>query len=126
MCGTSLWSRSALHHIENTRGVTDALTQTRHETVQGGTTVVGGIQQCTGVCLSVQWHVEKYMDDRWYAKAYGAAQQGLRVLPPRRLTDRDTRLTFWISSPRIDGETDERYLVVSVGTHTPDSLRHHS
>ena len=66
------------------------------------------------------------MDDRWYARAYGAAQQDLRALPLGRLMDMDTELTFGSSSPRIDGETDERYLAVSVGTHTPDSLRHHS
>ena len=66
------------------------------------------------------------MDDRWYARAYGAAQQGLRVLRPWRLTDRETRLTFGGSSPKIDGETDERYLMVFVGTHAPDLLLHHS
>ena len=74
----------------------------------------------------MQWHVEEYMDDQWYARAYGAAQQGFKVLHPGRLTDRDTRLTFGSSSPRINGETKERYLAVSVGTHTPDSLRHQS
>ena len=66
------------------------------------------------------------MDDRWLAMAYGAAQQGLRVLHPGRLTDRDTGLTFGGISPRIDEETKERYLMVSVGTHTSDTLRHHS
>ena len=55
-----------------------------------------------------------------------AAQQGLRALPPGRLTDRDTGHTFGDSSPRIDGETDEQYLTVPVGTHTPDPLLHHS
>lgn len=74
----------------------------------------------------MQWHVEEYMDDQWYARAYGAAQQGLRALLSGRLMDRDIGLTFGSSSPRIDGETKERYLAVSVGTHTPDSLRHHS
>ena len=63
VCGTALWSRSALHHIESTRGVTDSWTQSGHETVQGGTAVAWGIQQYSGVCLSVQWHVEEYMDD---------------------------------------------------------------
>ena len=43
VCGTALWSRSVLHHIENTRGVTNAWTQTGHEMVQGGTAVAGGI-----------------------------------------------------------------------------------
>ena len=106
--------------------VTDAWTQLGHEMVQGATAVVHGNQQYTGVCLSVQWHVEEYRDDQWYARAYGAAQQGLRALPPGRLTDRDTRLTFGGISPRIDGETDERYLKISVGTHAPDPLLHHS
>ena len=55
-------------------GVTDSWTQSGHETVQGGTAVAWGIQQYSGVCLSVQWHVEEYMDDRWLARAYGAAQ----------------------------------------------------
>lgn len=45
---------------------------------------------------------------------------------PGRLTDRDTRLTFGGSSPKIDGETDEQYLTISVGTHAPDPLLHHS
>ena len=59
-------------------------------------------------------------------RAYGVAQQGLRVLPPGRLTDRETMLTFGGSSPRIDGETDEKYLTVSVGTRAPDPLLHFS
>ena len=66
------------------------------------------------------------MDDRWLARVYGAAQQGLRVLHPGRLTDRDTGLTFGGISPKIDEETEERYLMVSVGTHTFDTLLHHS
>ena len=75
---------------------------------------------------SVQWHVEEYRDDWWYARVYGAAEQGLRALPPGRLADRDTELTFGGISPRIDGETDERYLTVSMGTHAPEPLLHHS
>ena len=39
--------------------------------------------------------------------------------------DRDIRHTFGGSSPKIDRDTDERYLIVSVGTHTPDPLLHH-
>ena len=66
------------------------------------------------------------MDDWWYARVYDVAQQGLRVFPPGRLTDGDIGHIFGGSSPRIDGETDERYLAVSVGTHTPDPLLHHS
>ena len=121
-CGTALWSRSILHHIESMRRVTDAWTRSGHEMVQGA----NGIQQYTEVCLSVQWHVEECMDDQWYARAHGATQQGLRALLPERLMDRDTGLTFGGISPGIDGQTEERYLAVSVGTHTPDSLRHHS
>jgi len=126
VCGTALWSRSVLHHIESTRGVIGALTRIRHGTVQGGTTVSRSIQRCTDVCRSVQWHVEEYMDNWWCARVYDVAQQGLRVLPPGRLTDGDTGHTFGGSSPRIDGETDERYLAVSAGTHTPNPLLHHS
>ena len=40
--------------------------------------------------------------------------------------DRDTGLTFGGISPNIDGDTDEQYLTVSVGTHAPDPLLHHS
>lgn len=35
VCGTVLGSRSVLHHIESSWGVTDAWTQLGHETVQG-------------------------------------------------------------------------------------------
>ena len=63
VCGTSLWSRGVLHQIESTQGETNAWTKSGHEMVQGGTTVAWGIQQYTGVCLSVQWHVEEYRDD---------------------------------------------------------------
>ena len=66
------------------------------------------------------------MDDWWCARVYDVAQQGLRVLPPGRLMDGDIGHTFGGSSPRIDGEIDERYLMVSEGTHMLDPLLHHS
>ena len=47
MCCIVLWSRSVLHHIEYTREVTGALTQTRHGMVQGGIAVAGDILWCT-------------------------------------------------------------------------------
>ena len=39
--------------------------------------------------------------------------------------DENTGHTFGRSSPRIDGDTDERYLIESVGTHNTDPLLCH-
>lgn len=47
------------------------------------------------------------------------------MLLPGTPIDGDTRHTFGCSSPRIDGDTDERYLMVFAGTHTPDPLLRH-
>ena len=44
VCGTALWSRSVLHHIESTQGETNAWMQSGHDMVQGGTTIAWGIQ----------------------------------------------------------------------------------
>ena len=39
--------------------------------------------------------------------------------------DGDTGYTFGCSSPRIDGDIDKRYSMVSMGTHTLVPLTHH-
>lgn len=113
------------HCSEYIRGVTGAATQVGSRMLQDGIAVAEGIQQCTGVGRSVQWHVQEYWDDRWYEEAYGVAQRDLGVLPPGTPIDEDTGHTFGCSSPRIDGDTDQRYLMVSMGTHTPDPLLRH-
>ncbi len=115
VCCTMLRSGSASHRSEYMLGVTGVVTQVGSRTVPDGIAVAEGILQCTGVGRSVQWHVQEYWDDRWYVEAYGAAQQGLGVLPPGTPMDVDIGHTFGCSSPRIDGDTDERYLMVSTG-----------
>lgn len=56
VCGIALWSRSVLHHIEYTQGLTGTLTQTGHGTIQGGIAVAKDILWCTetGLCLVYQ------------------------------------------------------------------------
>ena len=107
VCWTALRSGSASHRSEYMRGVADAMTQVGSRTVPDGITATEGIQQCTGVGRCVQWHVQEYWDDRWYAEAYGAAQRGLGVLPPGTPMDGDTGHTFGCSSPKINGDKDE-------------------
>lgn len=60
VCWTMLGSGSASHHTEYMRGVSGIVTQVGHRTVQDGIAVAEGIQWCTGVGHSVQWHVQEY------------------------------------------------------------------
>ena len=75
------------------------MTQARHEVIQDGTVVAGGIQWYTGVGHGVWWHVQEYKDYRWYVREYGVAQWCLGMLPPGRLMDEDIRHTYGNSSP---------------------------
>ena len=61
------------------------------------------------------------MDTRRDAGAYGVAQWGLGGLPPWGLMNGDTERTFGCSSSKIDGDADERYSMVSIGTHASPS-----
>lgn len=125
VCWNALWSGSASHRSEYMRGVTGVMKQVGSKTVQDGIAAAKGIQHCIGVGCDVKWHVQEYWDDRWYAEAYGAAQRCLGVLPLGTPMDGDTGHTLGCSSPRIDWDTDKRYLMVSTGTHTPNPLLRH-
>lgn len=107
MCWIVFWSRSVLHQIVYTRGVTGALTQTRHGMVQGGIAIVRDILWCTGTSCGIQWHVEECGGTWCYAVAYGTTRQALGAFPPMRLVDRDIRYTVRCSSPEIDKDAVE-------------------
>ena len=53
VCWIALWSKSVVHHIEYTRGVTGTLTQTGHRTVQCGIAIAGDILWCTETSLQL-------------------------------------------------------------------------
>lgn len=63
VCRLALWGRrSDSHHIEDVWGVTGAVTQVGHRTIQDGVAVAGSIPWCTKTGCGIQWHVDECGD----------------------------------------------------------------